>query len=282
MIIEQVTERTYFTEETIGNVGAISMPNYAVVIDSGMYPEMAQEYRNYIEKTTGTPVLKLILTHCHGDHVFGNQIFKDCQLIASNDLEIRMKNVAEEQWTREKLEETAQMRPDVYGQLNLDKLEITFPKEIFDDSFILTDEGVEIITQKVGGHTKGSAYVYFPAESVLFVGDLIFAQTFPWGGDPTADLDAWIQALKGFQHMDIDWIIPGHGPKCDLKEVQTYLNFFEPVAKVMKEMIADSRSMEEVIEFDDYPEFYPSDTPERHRDSLAQWYRVYKRKHEQK
>lgn len=280
MIVEQVTERTYAntTGETRGNVGAISLPNYAVVVDTGMYPVVAKEFRTHIETITGTPVTKVILTHYHGDHVFGNQIFKDCQIISSDDLEGRMREMAVEQWTRDKLKEAAKIRPDSYGLLDLESLEITFPMERFDDTFTLTDEGVEIVAQKVGGHTKGSAYVYFPPESVLFVGDLIFAQTFPWGGDPTADLDAWIRALKGFQQMDIEKIVPGHGPICDLKEVQAYLNFIEPVARIIKELITEGRSQEDVVGFDGYPEFYASETPERRRDTLIQWYQVYKAK----
>ena len=189
-----------------------------------------------------------------------------------------MREVAADQWTREKLEETAKMRPDSYEPLDLNSLEITFPTEMFDDSFTLTDEGVEIIAKKVGGHTVGSAYVYFPADRVLFAGDLIFAKTFPWGGDPTADLDEWIVVLKEFQQMDIEKIVPGHGPVCDLKEVQAYLDFFEPVAKIMKALIAEGRTQEEVVGSGDYPEFYASETPERRRDTLTQWYQVYKTK----
>jgi len=280
MMAEQVTERTYAntTGEGRGNFGAISLPNFTVAIDASMYPSVAKEFRTYIERTTGTPVTKLILTHYHGDHVFGNQIFNDCQIISSRALATRMREASSSQWTRDKLEEAAKMRPDSYGKLDLDNLEITFPTEVFDESFTLMDEGLEIVVKRVGGHTVGSAYVYFPAEQVLFAGDLIFAQTFPWGGDPTADPDEWVAVLKEFQQMDIKKIVPGHGPVCDLKEVQTYLDFFEPVAKIMKELIAEGRTQEEVVRFEGYPEFYASETPERPRDTLAQWYKIYKAK----
>jgi len=78
--------------------------------------------------------------------------------------------------------------------------------------------------------------------------------------------------------MDIDKIVPGHGGLCGLEKIQTYLDFFEPVAKIMKEMIKDERPQIEVVEFDGYPVFYPPRTPEWRRDSLAQWYQVYKKK----
>lgn len=112
----------------------------------------------------------------------------------------------------------------------------------------------------------------------MFAGDLIFAKTFPWGGDPTVDPDEWILVLKEFQQMDIEKIVPGHGPICDLSEVNVYLEFFEPVARIMKELITEGRSQVEVVRFDGYPEFYASETPERRRDTLIQWYQVYKAK----
>ena len=251
-----------------------------VAIDSGMYPSISEDFRAFIEKTTETPVKKLILSHHHADHVFGNQSFNDCEIISSRAMATLMSEFATTQWTREKLEEIAEMRPDVYKKLDLASLKITVPTEVFDDSFRLVDEEFEILVKKVDGHTRGSSIIYFKAERVLFAGDLIFAKTFPWGGDPTADLDEWIAALKNILQMDIDKIVPGHGQICDLKEVQAYLDFFEPVAQTIKKLILEGQTREEVIEFDGYPEFYATETPERRRDSLAQWYQVYKKKPE--
>jgi cyclase len=278
MILEQVTKRTYANTsgEGRGNFGVISLPNYLVTIDSGMYPSVAAEFRTYIEKITGNPVKKLILTHCHADHVFGNQIFSDCEIISSRAMATDMREVATKQWTREKLEETAKMRPDSFRKLDLSSLEITFPTVVFDDSFRFFDDGLEILIKKVDGHALGSSCIYFLAERVLFAGDIIFAKMFPWGGDPTADPDEWIAALKNFLQMDVEKIVPGHGHICDCQEVQAYLDFLEPVADTMKKLILEGRTREEVVEFEGYPEFYASETPERRRDTLAQWYHVYK------
>ncbi len=183
MIAEKVTERIYANTggEGRGNFGAICLPNYVVAVDSGMYPFFAEEFRTYIETVSETPVRKLILTHYHSDHVFGNQVFKDCQIISSRALAAQMREVASSQWSREKLEETAKMRPDSYAKLDLDALEITFPTQVFDESLTITDEGYEIVVKRVGGHTVGSSYVYFPAKRVLFAGDLIFFQDISMG-----------------------------------------------------------------------------------------------------
>lgn len=276
MILEQVTERTYAntTGEGRGNFGVISLPNYAVAIDSSMYPSVARQFRTYIQGVTGTPVTKLILTHYHSDHVFGNQVFSDCEIISSRDMDDVMRDAAAN-WTGEKLRDAVKTRPEMYEKLDIDNLKITFSTRTFDESLTLTDDGFKIIAKKVGGHTSGSTYVYFPADQVLFAGDLIFHHSFPWGGDPTADLDQWISAFREMLQLDVKKIVPGHGSVCDLQEVQRYLDFFEQVAGTMKELIAEGRSEEEVVEFDAYPKFYTSENPERRKETLARWYKGY-------
>jgi glyoxylase-like metal-dependent hydrolase (beta-lactamase superfamily II) len=282
MILEKVTERTYAntTGEARGNFGAIRFPKYAVAIDAGMYPAVAKRFRSYIERETKVPVKKLILTHYHGDHVFGSQIFRDCQIISSCVLATQMIEAAQNQWKIEKLKESAKMRPESYGKLNLDKLKITFPTEIFEETMLLTDDEFKIVIKRVGGHTAGSTYAYFPMEQVLFVGDLIFSKMFPWGGDPTVDPDEWIAALKEFLQMDVQKIVPGHGPLCDLTEVQTYLDFIEQTTKIMKELILEGRTREEVVNFNGYPEFYTPEAVDRRIDTFERWHEIYEMKHE--
>ena len=278
MLVEQITERTYanLTGASRCNLGAISMPNYAVIIDTGMYPPITQEFRLYIEKVTGTPVKKAILTHGHSDHVFGNQIFKDCDIIANHAINAQMRESAPIEWTREALDETAKLKPDSYDPLDLDILEIIFPTEVVADSFTLTDDGYDIVYKQIGGHSADSSYIYFPAEKVIFVGDLLFSHEFPWGGSPTSNLDTWIQTFKEFQQLNVHKIVPGHGTVCGLDKVQVYLDFFESVAKIMKEQINEGRTQKEIVEYDGYPDFFPPRTPEWRRDSLTQWYQVYK------
>ena len=280
MLVEQVTTRTYanLTGASRCNLGAISLPNFAVMIDTGMYPQISKQFRTELESMTGTPVKAVLLTHGHSDHVFGNQVFKDCQIIANQAIAAQMQESAAKEWTREGLEATAKLKPDSYEPLDLDSLEITFPTQVVDATFTLTEDKFAIMYKQVGGHSIDSSYIYFPAERVVFMGDLLFTHEFPWGGSPTSDLDAWIRTFKELQQMDIDKIVPGHGGLCGMEKIRTYLDFFEPLAKTMKDLIREGRTQEEVVEFDGYPDFYPPRTPEWRRDTFIQWYQVYKKK----
>ena len=279
MFVERVTEHTYanLTGASRCNMGAIALPDYSIVVDAGKYPQMSKKFRTIIEKKTETPVKKVFLTHGHSDHVFGNQIFKDCDIIANQAIMAQMQESSNNEWTQIGLEKAAWLRPESYLPSNLDILEITLPTSIVDSFYTLTEDEYEILYKQVGGHSYDSSYIYFVNERVLFVGDLILTLEFPWGGSSTSDLDRWIQAFKEFQQLGVKKIIPGHGALCGLEKVQTYLDFFEPVAKIMKEMITEGRSQAEIINYEGYPDFFPPRTPEWYTNSLIQWYKTFKR-----
>jgi glyoxylase-like metal-dependent hydrolase (beta-lactamase superfamily II) len=152
-------------------------------------------------------------------------------------------------------------------------LRIVLPTETFEDGYAV--DGVEMTY--LGGHTDCSSVVYIPDDKVLFAGDLMFAETFPWAGDPTADPDVWIEAYKTIIGMDVETIVPGHGPLCDKGEFEIQLAWFESVRDEMKGLIAKGASMDEAVSHDGYPDFHES-TGDRRERSLRHWYRVWSKK----
>ena len=63
------------------------------------------------------------------------------------------------------------------------------------------------------GHTRGQIAVHVPKEKVVFVGDTIFCECQTWfhGADP----DAWLWSLDFLKTLEVDYIVPGHGPICN-------------------------------------------------------------------
>ena len=74
-----------------GNQGAIVLDDEVVMIDAGMIHTKSAETKKFIETETGLPILKLIYTHSHSDHVFGAQAFQPVNLIASKPMLNRCK-----------------------------------------------------------------------------------------------------------------------------------------------------------------------------------------------
>ncbi len=66
-----------------------------------------------------------------------------------------------------------------------------------------------------GGHTAGSSYVYVPSEKVLITGDLVQVDKYPYFGDQSTDIQAWIDTLKKWYAMNPTRVCPGHGRVVD-------------------------------------------------------------------
>jgi cyclase len=60
------------------------------------------------------------------------------------------------------------------------------------------------------GHTQGQTTVHVPEERVAFTGDTLFSGCQTWL--MTSDVDQWVTALDRIRTLDVDWLIPGHGP----------------------------------------------------------------------
>ncbi len=269
MRLVRVSKRVYSNceFEAGGNVGIVVMDKAVAAVDA-QYPVPGLDFRKSIPSVTSKPVTHLLLTHVHGDHVFGNQAFEDCTIISHRRLREKMEESLRGEWApgnlEKMLEDVRRNRPD---RAHLyEGLRIVLPNKTF--SRIWRIDGVELI--HTGGHTDCSSVVYVPDERVLFAGDLVFAKTFPWAGDPTADPDAWIRAFRKILAMDVKSIVPGHGPLCGKEEVETQLKWFTAVRRKMKALIAEGATEEDAVSHKGYPAFYESVGDRRER-SLRHW-----------
>lgn len=276
MRLDKVSKRVFANceGETGGNVGIVVMDEAVAAVDA-QYPVSGADFRKSIKTVTDKPVTHLLLTHDHGDHVLGNQAFEDCEIISHRRLKEKMEKGLSTDWApgnlEKMLEDIKKNRPE--RAWLYEGLRIVLPTKTFEDRYEL--DGVEVTF--LGGHTDCSSVVYVPEDKVLFAGDLMFAKTFPWAGDPTADPDKWIEAFKEMLAMDIGTIVPGHGPLCGKEEVRTQLAWFEAVREEMKKLISEGASAEEAVSYDGYPDFYES-TGERRENSLKHWYRFWSQK----
>lgn len=277
MKLTKVAPRVYANTEglTGGNVGIILLNQQVVAVDA-QYPVSGKDFRRSIHDVTDKKVSHLFLTHYHGDHVFGSQAFEDCDIVAHKLVKERMERGLKTEWAPGNLErlveEMCHERPE--RAWLYDGIRIVLPTTVFEERYVLTDGGrIEMI--HTGGHTAGSSIVYVPEDRALFAGDLLFAKTFPWAGDPSTDPDTWIDAFNMMLRLDVEVIIPGHGPLCDKSEVELQLAFFEAVREKMHRLIAAGASAEEAAKYQGYPDFYESETPERRDDSLKHWYKFW-------
>jgi glyoxylase-like metal-dependent hydrolase (beta-lactamase superfamily II) len=259
--------------ETGGNVGIILLEDSVAAVDA-QYPVSGADFRRSISRITSNPVTHLLLTHYHGDHIFGNQAFEDCEIVGHRLLKELMEVNLRSTWANleEMLKEVRKTKPEKAWLY--EGLKIVLPTMVFEKRFAFN--GIEMI--HMGGHTGDSSIILVPDDQILFAGDLVFAKRFPWGGDASADPDLWIQAFKMILDLDAEMIVPGHGPLCDKTEIKVHLEWFEAVREEMKRLIEEGVSIEEAVEYEAYPDFYDVEADERRDETLKHWYQVWLRR----
>jgi cyclase len=209
------------------NAGIIIGKDGVVVIDTLTSAKEAQRFIRDIRSITDKPIKYVINTHHHLDHSLGNSEFVKLGAVV----------ISQERSRREaqKDADTIIKRALTYG-FTAEALEgttVALPALTFTDRMTieLGDRSVELIYPGPS-HTIGSSVVLIPDAKVLFAGDMLFTNFHPNVRD--ADMDGWVKALDKIAALDVQKIIPGHGPvsgKQDLADMKQYLTIFDTKAK---------------------------------------------------
>jgi glyoxylase-like metal-dependent hydrolase (beta-lactamase superfamily II) len=274
--LQQVSERTVAIidqENLRSNAGAVVLDNFVVAIDSTMKPPAARAFKQKLERQFDLPVRFFLLTHYHADHVFGVAPFKDTCVIGSTELTANILKRKDTEWSPEAIERWKQNNPDA-DTTWLDEVEIIVPTLSFQGRVEIRDGDLRVELVCAGGHTNCSTYAYVPSEKVLFAGDLMFAESFPYAGDPTCDPDRWMDVFRDFLSLDFEELVPGHGPVVGKDEVEKHLAFFEALRGATKEAIKAAQGPDAI----QVPDFYGADEEDNwgRKATLEHWYAFYK------
>ena len=172
-----------------------------IVVDTRVTPAEAKKVKEEVRKQTQLPILYTINTHYHGDHSFGNQVFKDTHTIIAHE------NV------RKALEgESGQAHLEVFKSFKIpgiDETVITPPNMIFKEKMHVYAGEYHLELIHAPGHTDGDLFIYIEALKTIIAGDLITTGKIPYMGD--AYIADWIKALNYIGDLDAEIYIPGHG-----------------------------------------------------------------------
>jgi cyclase len=271
----------YADTETVGlgNSGVVLLDDRTIVVDA-QYAAPARTLRSNIEKISARRITHLLLTHSHSDHVFGNEVFQDCEIVAHESLRTRMEELSRTTWSKESLQQQVatlkETNPDRAARF--ENVHLVLPTKTFQDKFQLGEGTFKVEMIHTGGHTADSSIVYYPHEGMVFAGDSIFSGIYPYGADPTADPDLWIEALNRIRSLSPKAIVPGHGPICGIDEVDKYVSYISETKSVMLKLIAENKPENQVITDSSLPRFYEEGAGDRRPGSLGQWYRVWKQR----
>jgi glyoxylase-like metal-dependent hydrolase (beta-lactamase superfamily II) len=181
----------------------------------------------------------VVNTHANGDHCYGNQLVSGATILASKACAEEMDEVPP-QLLAQLLEAAPQLGAageffrDVFGRFEFAGIESVKPDRTFEGELAwrVGDKPVHLI--EVGpAHTRGDVIVHSPADRVVFTGDILFIEGTPivWEGP----VENWIRACRRIEAMDVDVVVPGHGPVTDrsgARQVREYLAFVRDEARV--------------------------------------------------
>ena len=202
---------------SLSNAGVIEGPGELLAIDALGPPVHAKAFRATAMKTLGKPFRRVINTHHHRDHTNGNCFFTDAEIVAHQFC----REATIKQGIPARPYEDRPQWQEGMGELKLAPATTTFTGS---KTYQYGDLEVQLIS--VGpAHTWGDVVVYLPQRRILFAGDLAFYYVTPPAHN--GRITSWITAIDRVLDMNVDVIVPGHGPvgtKKELAETRAYLD----------------------------------------------------------
>jgi glyoxylase-like metal-dependent hydrolase (beta-lactamase superfamily II) len=180
----------------------------------------------------------LVNTHANGDHCFGNQLVGGARIVTSSAAAREMAEVGPSRLAQlmrqaEEMGEVGAYLRRIFGPFDFDGITLTLPTETFDGEVVLTVGEKEVRLYEVGpAHTRGDLLVHVPGDRAVFAGDILFVEGHPiiWAGP----IGNWIRACDRILGMDVESIVPGHGPLTDkggVRRLRDYLSYIERAAR---------------------------------------------------
>lgn len=214
MSLKQVSEHTWFAQGVdgiatdndgfISNAGVIIGDKGIVVVDGLGTPSLGQHLMKLVRQQSDKPLLAVIATHYHADHIYGLQVFEErgARVYAPAGVEKYLRSdVAQERLDERRFslepyvnENTRLVEPDVY----------------VDKTTHIDLGNISVQMNYLGAaHSDADLSVYVPEDKVLFSGDIIFEGRTPFVGD--ADTKEWLAVLEEMEQQNLKALVPGHG-----------------------------------------------------------------------
>ena len=203
----------------ICNISFVVGSKGVAVIDTGGSLRVGNELRDAIKKITQLPILYVINTHVHPDHIFGNAAFLQDKPVFVGHA---------------KLADAMQLRKEAYDKLNIKYLgadakgsEIVKPTLLVKEPVLLDlGDRTLTITPYMVAHTNTDVSVIDDKTHTLFTGDLLFIDRTPV---IEGDIKGLIAAINTLKTYPVTQVVPGHGPFTKdwltaLNNEQRYLN----------------------------------------------------------
>ena len=219
------------------NAGLIADGDESLIVDTLFDEDLTLEMLDSMKKAEPKGmknIRALINSHSNGDHCNGNNCVDTDEVISSEATLEEMSHESPEMMAA-LLKQAPEMGTlgkyflECFGSFNFEGVTKRLPNTTFtgETQRQVGDKIVELI--EVGpAHTNGDILVHVPSDKVVFTGDILFIEGHPilWAGP----VKNWINACDRIISMEVDFVVPGHGPVTDnrgVKAVRDYLAYID-------------------------------------------------------
>jgi len=206
-----------------GNITVLLTSDGVVLVDA-KYTRAHDDVVAKVKSLTDKPIKYVILTHNHGDHSEGAPQLEamGASVIISNDDRDNMARAPNPAW---------------------------LPALTYIGQSRLFLGGKELQLYQFRGHTRGDTAVYFPAQRVITVGDLVTTNpqmppivNYGDGGNWTD----WTTSMDEILKMDFDLAIPGHGSMVTKAQLAEIRNKFVVIQQRVRTLNREKKNQEEI------------------------------------
>lgn len=214
------------------NAYGVETDHGVVAIDATLTVSESRAFRRMLDNV-GKPLLAVLVTHGHPDHVAGIG-----ELVRARDVPIlALPGVAE--MMREIEEPKRRQWEPIFEEEWISRW--THPSRLVQDGELIVLDGVRFRVHDMGGGGDCRANALWVIEDeprVAFVGDLIFHGTHSYIAD--GQLAEWLANLTRARTLlgNVGTIYPGHGPSGSLELLDLQRRYLETYRAAVRELAA--------------------------------------------
>jgi glyoxylase-like metal-dependent hydrolase (beta-lactamase superfamily II) len=226
------------------NAGLVVDGERSLLVDTLFDERLTAEMLAMMKDAAGVgrdDIAVLVNTHANGDHTYGNRLLAHAEIIASHASAEEM-----DEFSPGLMAQLMKAKPDnegleylqeLFGKFHFEGIDFVAPTRTFSGELDLRVGDKAVRLKEVGpAHTRGDVLVHVPDDRVVYTGDILFIQGTPvmWAG-PVGN---WIAACDYIESLDVEAIVPGHGPvtdKAGVRRMRDYLTFVRDEARLRYE-----------------------------------------------
>jgi cyclase len=236
-----------------------------VVIDTPQLPTKAVDMRR--EARSHGPIRYVVNTEHHVDHIFGNYYFRgDGAVVQHQGVYDRFMTVYPEldpfAYAAEAIRTHDPDGASIFPARDAYERDMNRGTVVFSGDLVLHVGDHTFRLLHTPGHTPGQVAVFVPEEGLVFTGDTIFSACQTWL--MTSDVPQWLLALERLAALDVDRIVPGHGPVGGRELIAGQRDALLGWEAAVAHAVACGWTREETIERVSFADRWPVDIGQEH------------------